>query len=204
MQRLNHFIQNRSNRTIKMSVNAVKTTRLRRASLGIVRSITPFRRNGIGPGVEGSCWGKKIENHLSTRCAGSCFDGQCRAGRARGGHQSQPGEVGDGGPLKLGAGRVWLGLRQEGWCGLVARCTCDGQQVQKGKSKTLTKTETGTEIGTATETETGTEAEDGTETCFQLFILLPSALHATPRCTRSRAVGKTWRSSRRPTGFWSI
>lgn len=61
MQRLNHFIQNRSNRTIKMSVNAVKTTRLRRPSLGIVRSITPFRRNGIGPGVEGSCWGKNMK-----------------------------------------------------------------------------------------------------------------------------------------------
>lgn len=54
---------------------------------------------------------------------------------------------------------------------MVARCTCDGQQVQKGKSKTLTKTETATEIATATETETeaGTEAEDGTETCISAF-----------------------------------
>lgn len=41
--------------------------------------------------------------------------------------------------------------------------------MQKGKSKTLTKTETGTEIGTATETETGTDAEDGTETCISAF-----------------------------------
>lgn len=81
-----------------------------------------------------------------------------------GGHQSQPGEVGDGGPLKLGAVRV-CGL--EGGCGLVTRCTCDGQQVQKGKSKTLTKTETATEIATATEMET--EAEDGTETCISAF-----------------------------------
>lgn len=94
----------------------------------------------------------------------------------RGGHQSQPGEVGDGGPLKLGAVRVWSardGCGLGGGCGLVARCTCDGQQVQKGKSKTLTKTETATEIATATETETvaeaGTEAEDGTETCISAF-----------------------------------
>lgn len=69
-QRLNHFIQNRSNRTIKMSVNAVKTTRLRRASLGIVRSITPFRRNGIGPGVEGSCCrgGKTWKSSFNALC----------------------------------------------------------------------------------------------------------------------------------------
>lgn len=85
-------------------------------------------------------------------------------------HQSQPGEVGDGGPLKLGALRVWSardGCGLEGGCGLVAPCTCGGQQVQKGKSKTLTKTETATEIATATEMET--EAEDGTETCISAF-----------------------------------
>lgn len=114
MQRLNHFIQNRSNRTIKMSVNAVKTTRLRRASLGIVRSITPLRRNGIGigigTGVEGSWLGEKHENHLSTRSPASCFDGQREQGykeRESEGTNQQPGEVGDGGPLQLEALLGW-------------------------------------------------------------------------------------------------
>lgn len=125
MQRLNHFIQNRSNRTIKMSVNAVKTTRLRRASLGIVRSITPLRRNGIGigTGVEGSWLGEKHENHLSTRSPASCFDGQ-RAGIEREGDgdetegtNQQPGEVGDGGPLQLGALLGWWAVCACVWKG---------------------------------------------------------------------------------------
>lgn len=107
MQRLNHFIQNRSNRTIKMSVNAVKTTRLRRASLGIVRSITPLRRNGIGTGVEGSWLEEKHENHLSTRSPASCFDGQRERETETEGTNQQPGEVGDGGPLQLEALLGW-------------------------------------------------------------------------------------------------
>lgn len=37
----------------------------------------------------------------------------------RGGHQSQPGEVGDGGPVKLGAVRVWSA--RDG-CGLEGGC----------------------------------------------------------------------------------
>jgi len=115
----NDSIQNRSNQSIKMSVNAVKTTKLLWASLG-----PRFRLKNWGDC--GDAEGEKHENHLSTRCA---FDIRSiqpspSAKTAKTEHQSQSGEVewaeeGSASELEL----------------LASSCTCDGQEIRKNKER---------------------------------------------------------------------